>query len=349
MSLIVDERKSIALKHVSLYSQINERREEDKHSFQENKFITTIKKNTAKYNLDNISRTKAYAAYFNRNPEIKWAFLASMVSRNAGWNMTDLQGRWFSLALDWQKRFPIFLTYEMANWLIFNDAYPQLLLYELSLHYNRPFFHLLKEFNVSCFMEAEWQCFWEEGDKERLMTSLIINEQNLIQEPVLQNKKIKRKVFGTSVYAFQDMGHFSCVIFPTLEGRLYGYSVHGFQKLDNRIELGKKLAALLFFDELKDSFYNFSLQTEHTGSRYDYEQYLHGNSYRETPFLRGVYPVIPHEKVKTQNDWVFGQAKHISKWRKPISPVINGKMDITKWFIHKQHQMHSLIALKSWL
>ncbi len=337
------------MEHVSLYVQIEERREKYRYSFQENKFITTIKKNTAKYNIDNISRTKAYAAFYNRNPEIRWAFLASMVSRNAGWNMTDLQGRWFALALEWQKRFPIFLTYEMANWLIFNDAFPQLLLYELSIYYNKPLFHLLKEFNVSCFMEAEWQYFWETGDKERLVTSLIINEQNLIQEPVLHNKRLKRKVFGTSVYVFQDLGHFSCVIFPTLDGRLYGYSVHGFQKLDNRIELGKKLASLLFSDEVNDSFYNFSLKTEHTGSRFDYEQYLHEGLYRETPILRGVYPIISHAKVKAKDDWVFGQAKHISKWRSPVSTVISKEMDITKWFVHKQHQMHSLIALKNWL
>ncbi|KMJ60494.1 hypothetical protein AB685_02300 [Bacillus sp. LL01] len=328
---------------------MEKRREKYTYSFQENKFITTIRKNTAKYNVDNISRTKAYASYYNRNPEVRWAFLASMVSRNAGWNMTDLQGRWFKLALEWQKRFPIFLTYEMANWLIFNDAYPQLLLYELSIYYNKPLFHLLKEFNVSCFMEAEWEYFWKSGDRERLVTSLIINEQNLIQEPVLHNKKLKRKVFGTSVYAFQDLGHFSCVVFPTLEGRLYGYSVHGFQKLDNRIELGKKLASLLFSVELKNSFYNFSLKTEHTGSRFDYEQYLHENLFRETPLLRGIYPIIPHKNVKTPDDWVFKKVKHIPKWKSPVSPIANKKIDLTKWFIHKQHQMHSLIALKSWL
>ena len=337
------------MKHVSLYLDIKERRQKGKHSFQENKFITTIKKNTAKYNLDNISRTKAYAAYYNRNPDVKWAFLASMVSRNAGWNMTDLQGRWYTLALDWKKRYPIFLTYEMANWLIFEDAYPQLLLYELSLHYNRPLFHLLKEFNVSCFMEAEWQYFWETGDKERMVTSLIINEQNLIQEPVLNNRKFQRKVFGTSVYLFQDLGHFSCVVFPTLDGRLYGHSVHGFQKLSNRIELGKKLAALLFSEELKDSFFHFSLQTEPTGSRFDYERYLDASLYRETPFLRGVYPVIPHCKEKREKDWVFTQAKHLEKWRKPVSLKRNERMELTKWFIHKQHQMHSLIAMKNWL
>lgn len=336
------------VKHVTLYSQIQERRYKYKYSFQENNFITTIRKNTAKYNVDNISRTKAYAAYYDRNKEIRWAFLASMVSRNAGWNMTDLEGRWFKLALEWQKRYPIFLTYELANSIIFTDAYPQLLLYELSVKYNKPFFHLLKAFHVSCFMEAEWECFWEKRDIGRLMTSLIINEQNLIQDPVLHNKKLKRKVFGTSVYTFQDLGHFSCVIFPTVEGRLYGYSVHGFQKLHNRIELGKKLANLLFNDDFHHSFVHFSQKTEHTGSRFDYEQYVNKHLFRETPFLRSVYPVIPGQPF-LQDDWVFKKKRHLSRWREEVSILDREKIDLTKWFIHKQHQLHSLIALKKWL
>ncbi|NMH74123.1 DUF2515 family protein [Bacillus sp. RO2] len=335
------------VKNSTLYSVIKERRSTYKYSFQENNFITTIQKNTAKYNADNISRTKAYIDYYYRNKEIRWAFLASMVSRNAGWNMTDLEGKWFKLALDWRKRYPIFLTYELANWMIFHDAYPQLLLYELSKKYNKPLFHLLKEFHVSCFMEVEWQYFWEKRDIGRLMTSLIINEQNLIQEPVLQNKKLKRKVFGTSVYAFQDLGHFSCVIFPTLTGKLYGYSVHGFQKLHNRIDLGKRLADLLFDRAFFDSFLNFSQETEPTGSRYDYEQYLHNGLFRETPVLRAVYPVVPHQPF-LQGDWVFRQAKHLSKWKERVSGE-RKEIEITKWFIHKQHQLHSLIAIKKWL
>lgn len=329
------------------YHFINKKRKNHVSSFQENKFITSIKKNTAKHNLDNISRTKAYASFYERNKRIKWAFLASMVSRNAGWNMTDLHGRWFKLALDWQQRFPFFYTYELANWMIFQDAYPQLLIYELSSYYNKPYFHLLKEFSVSCFMEYEWLKFWEEGDEQRLITSLIINEQNLIQKPVLQNLTLKKKVFKTMVFSFQDLGHFSCVVFPTLEGKLHGYSVHGFQKLSNRIELGKKLAALLFSLEHYESFHQFSMHTEHTGSRRDYEQYLNNSLIRETPILRTVCPVIRHDELDHE-DWVFKGAKKLEKWLQP--PKRNPKQeDLTKWFLHKQHQMHGLIALRNWI
>ncbi|WP_223702002.1 DUF2515 family protein [Sutcliffiella deserti] len=330
------------------YRIIEERRKNYIYSSQENNFITSIKKNTVKHNLDNISRTKAYAAYFEKHKEVKWAFLASMVSRNAGWNMTDLKGRWFTLALDEKQRFPIFYTYELANWMIFQDAYPQLLLYELSSYYNKPFFHLLKIFNVSCFMEYEWEKFWLERDEERLVTSLIINEQNLIQYPVLQNHALKKKVFKTMVFSFQDLGHFSCVVFPTINGKLYGYSVHGFQKLSNRIELGKKLASLLFSKEHYQAFHEFSLRTEHTGGRYDYEKYMSYGLYRETPFLRCVYPVIKHH-ANFEKDWIFIRGKQVETWSRPIVTGVEKHTDVTKWFIHKQHQLHGLIAWKNWL
>lgn len=330
------------------YQIIEKKRKGYVYSFQENKFITSIKKNTAKHNLDNISRTKAYAAFYERNKAIKWAFLASMVSRNAGWNMTDLEGRWFTLALSFQQRFPLFYTYELANWMIFQDAFPQLLIYELSSYYNKPFFHLLKEFHVSCFMEAEWERFWQEGDEKRLVTSLIINEQNLIQQPVVQNHVLRKKVFKTIVFSFQDLGHFSCVIFPTLDGKLYGSSVHGFQKLSNRIELGKKLAALLFSKDYYEKFYEFSQYTEHTGSRYDYEKNIKEGLVRETPLLRSVYPVWKHEEQEAI-DWVFKRGKHIKKWSRTKDENTAIYEEMTKWFIHKQHQLHGLIALKNWV
>ncbi|WP_235864027.1 DUF2515 family protein [Sutcliffiella halmapala] len=331
-----------------LYKSIEKRRKDYVYSFQENKFITSIKKNTVKHNLDNISRTKAYAAFYERNKKVKWSFLASMVSRNAGWNMTDLEGRWYTLALSWNQRFPLFYTYELANWMIFQDAFPQLLLYELSSYYNKPLFHLLKEFHVSCFMESEWERFWLEGDEKRLVTSLIINEQNLIQQPVLQNHVLKKKVFKTLVYFLQDLCHFNCVIFPTLEGKLYGYSVHGFQKLSNRIELGKKLAALLFSESYYEKFHEFSIKTEHTGSRYDYEKNFKEGLFRETPILRSVYPVLQHVQKDTE-DWVLKRGKPIQKWLATIENEEKQHEDVTKWFIHKQHQLHGLIALKKWI
>lgn len=86
-----------------------------------------------------------------------------MVSRNAGYCMTDLKGVWFQKLLDEKTRKALFLTYEDANWLIFSDAYPQLMIYEWSKTAGKPLFHLLDAFYVSAFMKKNGTCFGKEG------------------------------------------------------------------------------------------------------------------------------------------------------------------------------------------
>ncbi|MGR5913912.1 DUF2515 family protein [Bacillus pacificus] len=54
-----------------------------------------------------------------------------MVSRNGGWNMTDLKGIYIRNC--YLRRSIYFLFFlERSNWLIFQDVYPQFLLYEQS-------------------------------------------------------------------------------------------------------------------------------------------------------------------------------------------------------------------------
>ena len=125
----------------------------------EKRIIKLIQKQTVLRNLDNISRTIAYETFYFQYKEIKWALLAAFVSRNAGWNMCDLEGEWFRSLLSDEYRASLFLTYERANWYIFQDAYPQLLLYHYSTILKRPLFHLLSYFFVSDFMIREWNGF----------------------------------------------------------------------------------------------------------------------------------------------------------------------------------------------
>lgn len=96
------------------------------------KLLSRIERQTKAKNADNISRTNAYKSFYDRHPEIKWSLLASFVSRNAGWSMTDLKGSLFQLGFRERQQRWFFLAYERANWLIFSDAYPQLLLYHWS-------------------------------------------------------------------------------------------------------------------------------------------------------------------------------------------------------------------------
>ncbi|KZZ86374.1 MULTISPECIES: DUF2515 family protein [Bacillaceae] len=301
-----------------------------------------IKRRLKRANYDNISRTNAYFHYYLRNPEIQWSLLASMVSRNAGYNMTDLHSSCYVAALDERLRRELFLTYEDANWLIFSDAFPQLLIYEYSKIMDCPLFPLLKAFSVSPFMIREWQMFWESQDIERILTSLIINEQHLIHRPVIHHPVFRREVFTSFVYRFQDVFHFSTVLFPTLKGELFGYSVYNFKRKASRIELGKKLAWLLFQSRWKDDFLLFASSVPHTGSRFDYEKYFPDKRIRQTPILRMAFPAIPHHIDASKRNWFHGQ--NLNKYYS--APVIRGRSELTDWHRKKRNQMKLISSLK---
>ncbi|MEC5422498.1 DUF2515 family protein [Virgibacillus sp. C22-A2] len=261
-------------------------------------YITNL---TRTHNVDNISRTKAYQNFYIQYPEVKWALVASIVSRNAGWNMTDLHLSPFQKILSNIERERLFMTYERANWLIFSDAYPQLLVYKLSCSIRKPMFHLLKAFDVSNYMIQEWYRFWRSNDKDNLMTALIINEQNVIQKPVITQSFFKKHVFQKLPYLLQDYLLMNAVIIPTSSANLYGTYVHDFTNITNRIMLGKLIASLIFSPELYYRSLDFALAVEHTGSRSDYEQYTN-RTFPNSPMLRVLYPVINHQD-KVRNDW----------------------------------------------
>lgn len=313
---------------------------------EEKEWIRRIRLETSKNNLDNISRTSAYFSYFKKNPDILWSFLASMVSRNGGWNMCDLEGSIFPHLLEVQTRKQLFLTYERANWLIFHDVFPQLLINQYSREWNQPLFYLLPYFHVSSFMQKEWIRYWRENDRFRLMTALIINEQNVIQTPVIKHPVYNSKVFHSMIFSLQDWLHFSCVLFPTCGGELYGASVNGFRSLSKRIHLGKRLARILFHPRLFPYFYQFAETTPHTGSRFDYEQYFLTLKLakKETPFLRTTFPVMEHHihvcedwslKRFVSPSWLYFPANH----RHPIH--------LTDWYLEKKEQLQLMLHIKN--
>lgn len=310
----------------------------------EKKLISFIHSQIILSNIDNISRTEAYFHYYCKHPDIRWSFLAHMVSRNAGWNMCDLEGKWFPKAVDNEKRAILFKTYERANWLIFQDAFPQLLLYHYSTKIGSPMFHLLKYFHVSKYMEQEWIYFWSSGDKERLLIALIINEQNVIQKPVIHHPLYKKEVFHSCLFSFQDWFHYSCVIFPTIQGDLFGASVNGFKSVDKRIDLGKRLASILFEQNLYPRFFEFARRTKHSGSRFDYEQYLYSNTVPTTPALRLTFPIMSHH-IQQYHDWSKNRkvkTKWLSQTVKHRHPIV-----LTSWFKKKQKRLHRGILFKA--
>ncbi|TMN23711.1 DUF2515 family protein [Lentibacillus cibarius] len=306
------------------------------------KHLHYILSETKKHNLDNISRTKAYQNFYMVYPEVKWAFLASMVSRNAGWNMMDLSLSPFQTLLSKKQQTRLFMTYERANWLIFSDAYPQLLVYELSKRLNKPLFHLLPALHVSRFMEKEWEYFWKHHDQDRLMTSMIINEQNVIHSPVIKQEYFKYRVFLRPPYLLQDILLLNATLLPNRFGTLYGAFVHDFTNLTKRIELGKRIASMMFHPHVYTSLLDFALSVEHTGSRWDYEQFF-SRHFEKAPFLRTVYPFIAHQDT-IRKDWhkVKGVKR---KWTSPITQ--HPDRGIKKAFYNRRRLIYAYSQLKN--
>lgn len=250
------------------------------------RLITDIRNMTRAMNVNNVTRTMAYLHFFMKHPEIHWALLAHLVSRNAGWNMTDLKGEFLPKLLSEQEQVDYFLWLERGNWLIFQDAFPQLLLYEASKQANQSLFHLLPHLGVSIFMYAIWSSFWEDGNRDQLTISLIINEQNYIESRIIKNPVYKKKVTDTLPFSLQDYLNLNCLVFPYRQSseqvELIGTVVRDFTSLEERVTIGKKLYALLFQDDERlDRITNWTNKQIHTGSRKDYWPHLF-NDVRES-------------------------------------------------------------------
>lgn len=253
---------------------------------EEDRLIRAIREQTEAGNRNNVTRTAAYLDVYRRSPELHWAFLAHMVSRNGGWSMTDLQGYLLPRLLDEQRRQGIFLFLERANALIFQDAYPQLLIYEASKRAGRSLFRLLPAFHVSRFMGPVWELFLREKHSPALTVGLIINEQNYIQGRVVENGFYQQNALDTIAFQIQSLLQLNQVFFPygsSPEGgspgdsprRLAGLVLENFADLQERIGVGKRLYGMLFgIPEILRGAERFAMQHSHTGSRADYWPHL---------------------------------------------------------------------------
>lgn len=284
---------------------------------------------TRKLNRNNITRTQAYLRFYLDNLEIKWSFLASMVSRNAGYYMTDLKSNLYRNVFSKEYRNRIFLTYEEGNWLIFDDAYPQLLLYEYSKKKKRPYFHLLKFFHVSTFMENEWNYFYKYKDGNRLMFSLIVNEQQMLQKGVVNNVFFRKNVFQSFPFIVQDLIGASTVLFPNRKGELFGLKVKHFGEVKERIKLGWNLSGILFHPNYYDSFLQYAIRTEHTGSRLDYERYSELGTFSDSPKLEEVYQTYHHIRTNFTDWYKSVNVKHQERKYIPLPKYIPKEISAT--------------------
>ena len=256
-------------------------------SAKEEALIKQITDQTISCNQNNITRTKAYLDYYRKHPELHWAFLAHMVSRNAGWNMSDLKGTLLSKILTEQESSSYFTFLERGNWLIFQDAYPQLLLYEQSKKNNSNLFHLLLHFNVSTFMEAVWMHYYQYRNSTIVTTALIVNEQNFIEFPLVQNPTFQKSILKTLAFKLHDFLSMNQIIFPYQQAgkvRMTGKTLHHFESVQSRIQFGKKLYAILFGNKERLKLVeSWAFSTPHTASRKDYNAALFNDLNEDVP------------------------------------------------------------------
>lgn len=256
---------------------------------EEKKIINEIKRKTEQLNENNITRTKAYLDFYRKHPEIHWAFLAHMVSRNGGWSMTDLKAELLSRILSKEEKKSYFSFIERGNWLIFQDAYPQLLLYEQSLKRKEPLFRLLPYLNVSIFMETIWEHFWISSNSSLLTIGLIINEQHYIEKRVIQNQKYIQEVFHTLEFEMQDIMSFNQILFPYNDYgvvKLAGQTVNQFESVRERIQLGKRLYIILFDPDVLKKVEEWAFEQHHTGTRKDYWPHIFNDVHEGSPGLK---------------------------------------------------------------
>ncbi|WP_257391819.1 DUF2515 domain-containing protein [Mesobacillus jeotgali] len=294
--------------------------------------IKFIKEQTKQHNQNNVTRSQAYFHFYLQHPEIHWALLAHMVSRNVGWNMTDLKGELLTKLLPESDQKAFFSFLERGSWLIFGDIFPQFLIYDLSVRGSREMFHLLPFFGTSTFMDTMWSYFWRRRDSYTLAIAMVINEQSYLENRLIQNHHFKKNVTGTVSFKMYDFLQLNNIIFPYGSGEkrekalLTGSALRYFTSLHERILFGKKLYSLLFqHEEILKGVLKWAHEHPHTGSRKDYWPHLFndineslprslykrrvkncvlrkGAERLYSPPLKYAWPNIPHEDAEG-GDW----------------------------------------------
>ncbi|TCP27805.1 uncharacterized protein DUF2515 [Scopulibacillus darangshiensis] len=319
----------------------------------EKQLIHVIKEQTEKYNKNNVTRTQAYYNFYLQHPEIHWALLGHMVSRNGGWNMTDLKGELLTRLLPEKDQNAFFSFLERGNWLIFQDVFPQFLIYDLSVKAKADMFHLFPSFHISTFMETMWRYFWKKGDCYTLAIATVINEQSYLEKRVIQNAYFKKTVTGTVGFKLYDFLRFNNILFPYCTDQkgqkteLVGDTLRHFTSLHERILLGKRLYALLFQRQnMLPGVLKWTREHPHTGSRKDYWPHLfndvNGSAPRAlykrrikncklrkganrlySPKLRYAWKNIPHEEAEV-GDWF--EDYHIIEYLNHKEVDVDGKV-----------------------
>jgi hypothetical protein len=257
-------------------------------------------------NRDNVSRTTSYLELYasarENDLELPWVLMAHLVSRNAGYLMTDLGvalGEPNNVFTDEATR-ELFGFLERANFLIFHDAWHHV------LH------HLLGRTGTlgdetPRFMRDAWRRYEDAAPRgidatlERsLVLDLVHNEQNLIEARVVHHPRFDRA--RAMIAFFEGVGREAPMVLPITDARIV---VGGFAKLDRRIDTGRRIFdTVLEGRALRDEIFAWAMSHPHTGSRSVYT-----NKTRHQSTLRDVWP---HDRVGALG--VHDPPEHDPRW-----------------------------------
>lgn len=313
----------------------------------EQQILRRIVAQTQLDNRNNVTRTHAYWACYRNFPELHWALLAHMVSRNGGWCMTDLRGELLPHLLNNEATGHLFSFLERANALIFQDAYPQLLLYAESKRRKLSLFHLLPHLQISAWMLPIWRDFWLYQDAALLTIGLIVNEQHYIEERVVQNPIYKQTVLDTPQFKTQAWLQLNQVGFPFRSAsmdppqpHLAGLILENFTNLSERIEFGKSLYAILFgASGVLQGVLAYAAATPHTGSRSDYWPHLFA-PIRKTPPDRKYQERLDGYSLKKDAAPFYSPPLQSAWPDRPLAPVERGD-----WFTGVEEPLKHLRSI----
>lgn len=214
-------------------------------------------------NRDNVARTESYLelyAWTRANPpELPWVLMAHLVSRNAGYFMTDLR-RVIDDRRTHEDAKPIFenlfFLLERANFLIFWDAWHHVLTHRL----DRP----LVPGRTTQFMRDAWARFDRQPDERALVLDLVHNEQHFIERRVAHNPRFARGL--VAAVGLELTGNDQALHFPGLPD--VEIKVGRFRDVARRIDAGRRI-----FDEAvadrrqRDALFVWCSKHPHTGAR----------------------------------------------------------------------------------
>jgi hypothetical protein len=243
-------------------------------------------------NRDNVSRTQSYLELYawtvERPPDFPWLLMAHLVSRNAGYWMTDLASRLARAPEQSEGLNNLFLLLERANFLIFHDAWRHVLE------------HLLGNEAGGEFMRRSYSRYRRDADERGLVHDLVTNEQNYIERRVVHHP---RYALGLDLIRFiEASGKERPISFPFSTAEI---RVGGFEHLDRRIATGHRIYAAVLADRsLRARIFEWALAHPHTGDRA-----VAGG--KPSPALRDAWPF---EKVEALEPAIHADPEPDASW-----------------------------------